>query len=147
MTQTVRTNVILFFALIGTSVSVYALFHNVGFASGAFCSLNETFDCDIVNKGPYSQIAGIPVALIGVIGYLFIFISALVQLYKPKDKSIAQFLLLASIGGLLFSFYLTGIEFAILKTWCLLCITSQVSILIIFSFSLWNYLFMARPAK
>lgn len=147
MTQLTRTIIIIVFALVGVTVSIYALFHNAGFVSGAFCTLNETFDCDVVNKGPYSQIAGIPVALIGVVGYVFIAISAFVHLKKPHDRAIAQFVLLASIGGLLFSFYLTGIEFAILKTWCLICITSQISILVIFSFSLWNYLSMERSVK
>ncbi len=134
-----RKKIILILSLIGVAISLYAFFHNAGFASGKFCSLNNTFDCDIVNKGPYSQIAGIPVALIGVIGYIFLALGAFFSLRNQSDRSMDKFVLLASIGGTLFSFYLSGIEFAVLQVWCLICITSQLIILSILGLSIWNY--------
>jgi len=134
-----RLTWIIVLSLIGFAISLYALFHNAGFASGKFCSLSGTFDCDVVNKGPYSQIAGIPVALIGVIGYVFLALGAFLSLRNQSDRSMDKFVLLASIGGLLFSFYLTGIEFAVLQVWCLLCVSSQSIILAIFILSIWNY--------
>jgi len=137
--KSARLKWIIILSLIGVAISLYALFHNAGFASGKFCSLNSTFDCDIVNKGPYSQIVGIPVSLIGVIGYVFLAIGAFISLRNPTDRSMAKFVLLASIGGLLFSFYLTGIEFAVLRVWCLICVSSQIIILLIFGLSIWNY--------
>ncbi len=134
-----RLTWIIALSLIGFAISLYALFHNAGFASGKFCSINSTFDCDVVNKGTYSQIAGIPVALIGVIGYVFLAIGAFLSLRNQSDRSMDKFVLLASIGGLLFSLYLTGIEFAILRVWCLICVSSQMIILSILGLSIWNY--------
>ncbi|MBI2475202.1 vitamin K epoxide reductase family protein [Candidatus Uhrbacteria bacterium] len=147
MSKTSRMKMIIILSLIGVTISLYAFFHNAGFASGKFCSINSTFDCDIVNKGPYSQIVGIPVSLIGVIGYLFLAIGGFLSLRNPTDRSIDRFILLASIGGLLFSLYLTGIELFVLKTWCLICISSQTIILAILVLSIWNYRSTELPVK
>lgn len=147
MTKSSRIKIIIFLSFIGLAISLYAFFHNTGFVSGKFCSLNNTFDCDIVNKGPYSQIAGIPVALIGVIGYVFLTFGAFLSLRNQLDRSIDKFILLASIGGVLFSFYLSGIEFAVLRVWCLLCISSQLIILSILGLSIWNYHSTEPPVK
>ncbi len=123
-------------AILGLGVSVYSLLHNQGFASGEFCTIGEKLNCDVVNKGPYSTIGVIPVSLIGVIGYLFLAAAAGMKLKNPKDKGLTRFLSLASTGGFLFALYLSGIEAFILETWCLLCLTSQVTILLIAIFSL-----------
>ncbi len=126
-----RTLVILFLSLVGLAVSVYSLLHNQGFASGEFCTIGETLNCDIVNKGPFSQIAGVPVSFIGVLGYLFLSMAAAMKMAHPQDKGLTKFLLLSSVAGFLFSLYLTGLEAFVLHAWCLLCLTSQFLILVI----------------
>ena len=122
-------------SLLGLGVSIYSLLHNQGFASGEFCTIGEELNCDVVNKGPYSIMFGIPVSLVGVIGYLFLAVAAAMKLKNPQDKSLTKFLTLASIGGFLFALYLSGIEAFILETWCLLCLVSQATILTIAIFS------------
>ncbi|MFA4845306.1 MAG: vitamin K epoxide reductase family protein [Patescibacteria group bacterium] len=117
-------------ALLGFALSIYSLLHNQGFASGEFCTIGEKLNCDVVNKGPFSQIMGVPVALIGVIGYLFLAVASGLKLKQPLDKSLTKFLTIASIGGFLFALYLSYIEAFILTTWCLLCLTSQAIILV-----------------
>jgi len=119
-------------ALLGLVVSSYSYLHNQNFTSGEFCSIGETFNCDVVNKGPYGKIGGIPVSAIGMIGYGFVLLAASMKLRKPKDVSLTKFIGLASGTGLLFSFYLTGVEAFILETYCLLCLTSQAIILVLF---------------
>ena len=64
-----------------------------------------------------------------------------------KDKGLTGFLLLASLGGLLFSFYLSGIEAFVLKTWCLVCVTSQLLILLITILAGKVYLLEKKPEK
>jgi len=128
---------IMLLALAGIAVSLYSFLHNQGFASGEFCSIGETLNCDVVNKGPYSKIYGIPVSLIGVAGYLFLGLGAFLKLRQPKDKGLTLFLVLASLAGFAFSLYLTGIEAFVLETWCLLCLTSQLIILLALVGSIW----------
>jgi len=116
----------------GLAISSFSLAHKTSFVSGAFCTIGATFNCDLVNKGPYSELFGVPIALIGIIGYLFLGTAAALHLRYPDDRGYKLFLLLAAIGGLGFSGYLTGIEAFVLHAWCILCLISQTIILLIF---------------
>src|SRR6266536_5407204 len=46
------------------------------------CSINERWDCGIVNHSPYSMLAGIPVAVIGIAGYLLLAALAFKRAYR-----------------------------------------------------------------
>ena len=56
-------------ALVGAVVSGLALEVHYTIATTP-CSINEKWDCGVVNHSSYSLISGIPVALIGIAGYL-----------------------------------------------------------------------------
>ncbi len=128
--------VIAVFAVLGMALSTYSLLHHESFVSGALCTFNATFDCDIVNRGPYSEISGVPVALMGLLGYGFILVAACLRMKRPTDRSLLNFLVFVSTGALAFSLYLTGVEAFVLHAWCIVCVTSQISILTIFVSSL-----------
>ena len=81
------------------------------------CSINEKWDCGIVNHSPYAVIYGVPVAAIGIAGYLLI--GVLAQL---KRRGL---LLIATLIGMAFALYLTRIEAKVLGVWCLYCVISQ----------------------
>jgi len=60
---------LLVLALAGVVVSILAL--RVHYDTGTEpCSINEKWDCGVVNHSPYSTIGPIPVAAIGIAGYL-----------------------------------------------------------------------------
>jgi uncharacterized membrane protein len=80
------------------------------------CSINEKWDCGIVNHSPYAMIGSVPVAAIGIAGYLAI---ALLSLSRRTWLLSGAVLL-----GLAFSLYLTHIEKDILMVWCLYCVIS-----------------------
>ncbi len=127
-------------SLFGVFLSSYSFFHKQGFTSGAFCNLNATFNCDVVNQGPYSEMFGIPVALIGIIGYFFLACAAGLKIKHPEDKSLSFFLLFASLGGFLFAFYLSGLEAFVLHAWCIVCLTSQGLITALLVLAILNFL-------
>src|SRR5882672_12469135 len=112
-------------AVIGVLVSGLALQHHYRRDSSSFCNINSTFDCDVVNRSSYSKIAGIPVALVGLLAYLLMLALAVFQREKPETPALLLFL---SSAGLVFSLYLTYVEAAVLRTWCILCLTSLLSI-------------------
>ena len=92
------------------------------------CSINEHWDCGIVNHSPFSQIHGIPVAAIGIAGYLLLAVLALAR---------RRILLLVASGiGLAFAIHLSLIEKNVLEVWCLYCVISQVLIALITLLSL-----------
>jgi len=133
--QALRT--IAIFALAGVGLSIFSLLHNQGLADGTACTLGEVFNCDLVNLSRYSKIFGIPVALLGILGYGFIVLTSLLLLFRPYDRGVFILLLLSSIGGLLFALYLTAIEAFVLYAWCIVCLTSQALIFSIFLMSLY----------
>jgi uncharacterized membrane protein len=80
------------------------------------CSINEKWDCGIVNHSPYAVIGPVPVAAIGIAGY-----AAMLVLALARRK---RLVLLAALAGLGFSLYLTHIEKDVLLVWCIYCVTS-----------------------
>ncbi len=114
------------FAIVGIALSTYAFLHNRGFVSGSICTVNATINCDVVNKGPFSEFFGIPVALIGLIGYTFLLIGSILKRKTPNDRSLTLFLFAIAYLGFGFTLYLTSIEATILHAWCLICVSSQL---------------------
>ncbi len=108
-------------AAAGIAVSAISLYHHFATTETSFCHFGESFNCDIVNRSGYSTVFGIPVALIGILGYLLIL--ALVTVYRDKAETPVM-LLITSAGGLGFALYLTYIEKFVLFTWCILCLSS-----------------------
>jgi len=118
--------VIAVLALAGIAVSSLALQNHYAKSASSYCDLGESFNCDIVNRSTYSVVLGLPVALIGIIGYAMLL--ALSTLYRAKAETPAM-LLIAALGGLAFAVYLTYVEAFVLAVWCLLCLSSLVLIL------------------
>src|SRR6266478_7190347 len=73
------------------------------------CSINERWDCGIVNHSPYAVIHGVPVAMIGIAGYLLLGVLALKRAYR--------LMLILSLAALAFSLYLARIEHHVLGVW------------------------------
>jgi uncharacterized membrane protein len=92
------------------------------------CDINAHWDCGIVNHSRYSVIHGVPVAAIGIAGYVVIAILALFRRYR--------LLLVMTLAGLAFTLYLTSIEARILQIWCLYCVISQTVMALIFLLSI-----------
>lgn len=118
---------LLFFAAAGLLISLYALKQHYAPLGTSVCNVNATFNCDLVNKGPYGEIAGFPVAAIGLIGYLMIAAVAM-QFSKTKDPTLGKAMLVLMAGGVAFSMYLTSLEAFVIHGWCLVCLGSLSSI-------------------
>ena len=115
-------------AIMGTVVSSVSLYHHYGKDKTTYCDFGENFNCDMVNRSPYSKVFGIPVALVGIVGYLSLL--ALATFYREKAETPGMLLVGATLG-LGFAFYLTYIEAFVLGTWCVLCLSSLAAILLI----------------
>lgn len=87
------------------------------------CNINAKWDCGIVNHSRYSMIHGVPVAALGVAGYLLI--AGLTLLRRRRET------LLCALGGLAFALYLSHIEASVLEVWCIYCVASQSIIALI----------------
>ena len=108
--------VLIALAALGIVVSSLALREHYRTDDNSPCSINDRWDCGIVNKSPFAMIAGIPVAVIGIAGYLLLGVLALERFYK--------LFLAGALAGLAFSLYLANIEAHILGVWCIYCVIS-----------------------
>src|SRR5580704_15141481 len=117
-TEKTMKYVLVLLATIGIIASALALREHYRTEGDAPCSINERWDCGIVNKSPYAivQGTGIPVAALGIAGYLLIGALALRRAYR--------LLLAAALLGLAFSLYLARIEAHVLGVWCIYCVIS-----------------------
>ncbi len=118
-------NVIAILALCGIVVSSVSLQHHYAKSKTEYCDIGETFNCDIVNRSSYSKVLGIPVALIGMLGYAAL--AGLATTYRKREDA-PLLLLFGSAAGLAFALYLTYIEARVLGVWCILCLSSLVII-------------------
>ncbi len=113
---------ILLLAIAGIVVSALAL--KVHYDTGSEpCSINDKWDCGVVNHSPYAIIHGVPVAAIGIAGYLLIGVLGFMRQRR--------LLLICVLIGLAFALYLTHIEAHVLEVWCLYCVISQGIIAVI----------------
>jgi vitamin-K-epoxide reductase (warfarin-sensitive) len=108
--------VLIFLAALGIIVSALALREHYRTEGDSPCSINERWDCGIVNHSPYAVLRGVPVAALGIIGYLLMAALSWRRAY--------QLLLIVAATGLGFSLYLAQIEARVLGVWCIYCVIS-----------------------
>lgn len=108
--------VLIILALLGIAAASLALREHYRPYGESVCDINDHWDCGIVNHSPYAMIHGIPVATIGILGYLLLGALAFKRSYR--------IMLALAIPALAFSLYLAHIEAKVLEVWCLYCAIS-----------------------
>ena len=107
---------LLILAVLGVIVSSLALREHYRTYGDAPCSINERWDCGVVNHSQYAVLAGVPVAAIGIAGYILMGVLAFLRSYR--------LLLVPAFAGLSFSLHLANIEKNVLGVWCIYCVIS-----------------------
>jgi uncharacterized membrane protein len=110
-------------AVLGIIASTLALREHYRTEGDSPCSINERWDCGIVNHSPYAVQWGIPIAFFGIAGYLVMGALAWRRAYR--------LLLAAALAGLAYSLYLAHIEATVLGVWCVYCAISLADISLI----------------
>lgn len=116
--------------IIGLAVSVYMTIYKISGNDGMCLGSG---DCSTVNASRFSEVNGIPVAVFGIVGYAAILI---VLFYENKNEFFKRNGTLLAFGmsltGFLFTLWLVYVELVLLKAICPFCVTSQVSMTLIF---------------
>ena len=124
--------ILLVLAILGIVVSSLALREHYREYGDSPCSINERWDCGVVNHSPYALLGGVfdqlgihshipilsamPVATAGILGYIVMGIVIFRRAYRV--------LLVLVLASLAFSLYLAHIEKDILGVWCVYCVIS-----------------------
>jgi vitamin-K-epoxide reductase (warfarin-sensitive) len=124
--------ILLTLAALGIIASSLALREHYREYGDSPCSINERWDCGVVNHSPYALLGGVfdqlgihshipilsamPVATAGILGYIVMGIVIFRRAYR-----VLLILVFVSLG---FSLYLAHIEKDILGVWCVYCVIS-----------------------
>lgn len=92
--------------------------------------------CEIVQTSEYSKLVGVPVALIGLLGYIAILGSLLV----PESETSRLATVAFTVIGFGFSAYLTYRELFSIHHICEYCVSSAVIVTILMCLSVWRFL-------
>ena len=119
---------------IGAAVSIYMTIYKLT-GNENMCVGNG--GCSTVSASPYAEVYGIPVAAIGIIGYLAILISLALEMrggsFFTENAPFATFGM--ALVGFLFTLYLIYLEIFVIKALCPFCLTSQIVMTILFIIS------------
>lgn len=114
-------------SLIGAGLSAYLWQAKVG-ATSLVCG--PMGDCVTVNSSAFSEVMGIPVALLGMLMFLTL-TAVLVTVWWRQATILSNFGFTLALAGALFSLYLTGVEAFVLGAYCIWCLTSWILITVI----------------
>jgi uncharacterized membrane protein len=114
-----------FVATLGVGVATYIAIADSG--GGAPTCLAGGTGCETVANSSYSHIAGINVAIFGIVGYLLILGTAFVASDAARFAGFAL-----ALGGFGFSVYLTYLELFKIEAICQWCVFSAALMTVLF---------------
>jgi len=91
--------------------------------------------CETVASSKYAVVGPVPLALLGLLYYLAIFILT-VAYFDTKKERLLLLAALLTIAGFLASLYFVYLQLFVIKAICLYCIISAASSTILFGFGL-----------
>jgi len=122
-------------SLLGLLVSLYMLAYALGWTGPVICGIGN---CEAVQSSPYARIGPVPVAALGVLGYLLLMGASFVGLQPSSPgRRFVPIALLAGGGlGMVFSAYLTYLEAFVIHAWCQWCVISAIIMAVSFLLAL-----------
>lgn len=118
--------IIAFVAALGIGVATYITIADSG--GGAPTCLAGGGGCETVANSSYSHIAGVNVAVFGIVGYVLLLLSAFFVSDLARFGGFA-----VALGGFGFSVYLTYLEIWKIEAICQWCVASAVLMTILFA--------------
>ncbi len=106
---------------------------NEGLMQKSFCTLSSFIDCDTALTSEYAHVLNIPNS---ELGFLYYAVAAILLIWalasSQRQRSILEFLLLASGAAALYSLYMAYLLTAKLRIICLFCMGSHILAVAIF---------------
>jgi uncharacterized membrane protein len=125
-------------ALGGLGIAAYLTY--VHYAGAAIaCS---TGGCEKVQTSSYAELAGIPVAVIGLVGYFLILLTAFVAGELGAVAAVAL-----TLGGFAFAVYLIYVQVALIEALCIWCLASDAVLAVLVLTSLLRLRVVARSVR
>ena len=114
------------------SYSHYRVYTDIGYKS--FCAISKAINCDTVSQSTYAIFLGLPVAVWGIVGYLFFLLFLVFA--KTKDAGNRRVWTLLFLIAAAFTFYsivLAAVSTFYIHSYCIMClILYAVNLLLLF---------------
>lgn len=122
-------------ALVGLMIGVYLTLYKYGVVGELACSVGS---CERVQTSKWSTFLGLPVATWGIGFYASVLALAFagVQARFAESRGVALALLLLTGWGVVFSSWLTYLEWRVINAWCQWCVISAVLVSVLFLLAL-----------
>lgn len=124
--------------LVGLIIAGYLSYLKLA-AAPAACVDAGPFDCNVVLNSQYSELAGLPIAYLGLGVYALI---GLVMLFERRLSFLEQYgsLLIFGIGlfAWLFSMWLVYVQFFLLEALCPWCLSHEANFTLLFLTIAWR---------
>jgi len=128
-------------ALAGLGVSAYLMWGYT--VEGAELACGGSSGCEEVKQSVYASILGMPLPVLGLVSYTVLLGLVILQVrFSVKEEQWAAYTALVIFGislvGVLYSAYLTYIEFFVIYAICRWCVASAVIMAVFFILSILN---------
>jgi uncharacterized membrane protein len=117
-------------SLVGAGIAAYLVYTRYSGAS-IFCS---TGGCETVQNSKYAKVGGIPVAVLGLVGYLAILATAAVRGATSAAIGVAL-----AVLGAAFSAYLLYAQLMLIDAVCQWCVSSDIVLSLLAVACLWRF--------
>lgn len=104
----------------------YRLLLHPGYTS--FCDVSATVSCSEAYLSQYGSLAGIPVALLGLLWFVLVLALLVAPRWLVAPETVPTYLFALSTIGLAVVLYLAYGSFVVLKTVCPLCVPTYVAV-------------------
>lgn len=132
--------IIAMLAVVGILVATYLVTLQWQLSNSIYCPIG---DCVLVNQSSYAYVFGVPVAVIGLIGYIVLLLLTMRWQAQPDNRQAGLLVALVATPGWLFSAYLTWAEFFAIEAVCFWCL---ISFAIITAMTAWAWLIVRRQS-
>jgi uncharacterized membrane protein len=134
-----RTHLLLawLFTALGVTASVLSLYVHLRLlldsTYSSFCDVSAAISCSQVYLSAYGSVHGIPVALLGTLGFVVIaMLLGASTVSPPLRENVSGYLFVLSTAALSVVLYLGHAAFFVLRTFCLLCVLTYVAVIGLF---------------
>ena len=120
-------------ALLGLTVSAYLTYEHYSTSSTLACPDTGALNCVKVTSSSYSELAGVPVALLGLLYYVGVVGLCLPVTWRATSPWVSRLRIAALAGGVAFVVYLVWAELFRIDAICLWCTVVHVSTVALFA--------------
>jgi uncharacterized membrane protein len=125
-------------SLVGLMIGTYLTLYKYGVIGALSCSVGS---CERVQTSKWADFLGLPVATWGIGFYASVIALAFAGIQErfAESRGLALALLVLTGWGVVFSSWLTYLEWRVINAWCQWCVVSAVLVAVLFVLALLDW--------